>query len=68
MDAPAQHARGGTHVSGNRRAPRLRGYVWARRESRLPVFTVAEWVVAGVVALTSVTAVAMIATGNLSVL
>jgi arginine:ornithine antiporter/lysine permease len=43
-------------------------YVWARRESRLPVFTVAEWAVAGVVTLTSVVAVAMMATGNLSVL
>ncbi len=43
-------------------------YVWARRESRLPVFTVPERVVAGVVALTSVAAVAMLATGNLSVL
>ncbi len=43
-------------------------YVWARRESRLPVFTAPERVVAGVVALTSAAAVAMLATGNLSVL
>jgi arginine:ornithine antiporter / lysine permease len=43
-------------------------FVWARRESRLPVFTSAERVVVGVVALTSVAAVALFATGNLSVL
>ena len=43
-------------------------YVWARRESRLPVFTVPERVAVGVVALTSAVAVSMLATGNLSVL
>ena len=44
------------------------GYVWARRESRLPAFTKPEMVVVAVVALTSVVAVALMATGNLSVL
>ncbi|HMM96107.1 arginine-ornithine antiporter [Phycicoccus sp.] len=43
-------------------------YVWARRESRLTVFTAAERVVVGVVALASVAAVGLLATGNLSVL
>ena len=43
-------------------------YVWARRESRLPVFTVPEWLVAGVVTVSSAVAVAMFATGNLSVI
>jgi arginine:ornithine antiporter/lysine permease len=43
-------------------------YVWARRESRLPVFTVPEWLVAGVVTVTSAVAVGMFATGNLSVI
>jgi arginine:ornithine antiporter/lysine permease len=43
-------------------------YVWARRESRLPVFTAAERVAVGVVTLTSAAAVVMLATGNLSVL
>jgi len=43
-------------------------YVWARRESRLPAFTKPEWAVLAVVALTSVVAVALMATGNLSVL
>ncbi len=43
-------------------------YVWARRENRLPVFTTFEWVIAGIVAATSVAAVALLATGNLSVL
>ncbi len=43
-------------------------YVWARRESRLPVFTAPERVAVGVVTLTSVVAVLMLATGNLSVL
>jgi arginine:ornithine antiporter/lysine permease len=43
-------------------------YVWARRESRLPVFTPPEWAAVAVVALTSVVAVAMLATGNLSVI
>ncbi len=43
-------------------------YVWARRESRLPVFSAPERVVAGVVALASAVAVTMLATGGLSVL
>ena len=43
-------------------------YFWARRESRLPAFTKPELVVVAVVALTSVVAVALMATGNLSVL
>ena len=43
-------------------------YLWARRESRLPAFTKPELVVVAVVALTSVLAVALMATGNLSVL
>ena len=43
-------------------------YVWARRESRLPVFTRAEVAVFTVVALTSVAAVVLMATGNLAVL
>lgn len=43
-------------------------YVWARRESRLPVFTRAEVAVFSVVALTSAAAVVLMATGNLSVL
>ena len=43
-------------------------YLWARRESRLPAFTKPELVVVAVVALTSVAAVALMATGNLSVL
>ncbi len=43
-------------------------YVWARRESRLPVFTAAERVVAGVVSVTSAVAVVMLATGSLSVI
>ena len=43
-------------------------YLWARRESRLPAFTKPELVVVAVVALTSVVAVALMATGNLSVL
>jgi len=43
-------------------------FVWARRENRLPVFTTPEWVAVAVVVLTSVVAVAMLATGNLSVL
>jgi arginine:ornithine antiporter/lysine permease len=43
-------------------------FVWARRENGLPVFTRPEWVVVAVVALTSVVAVAMLATGNLSVI
>lgn len=43
-------------------------YLWARRESRLPAFTTAEWVVVAVVALTSVLAAVLMATGNLSVL
>jgi arginine:ornithine antiporter / lysine permease len=43
-------------------------YVWARRESRLPAFTMPERVVVAVVAVTSVAAVLLMATGNLSVL
>ncbi|HQR27771.1 MAG TPA: arginine-ornithine antiporter [Nocardioides sp.] len=43
-------------------------YVWARRESRLPVFTVPEWVVVAVVAVTSVVAVVLLANGSLTVL
>jgi len=43
-------------------------YIWARRESRLPAFTKAELVVVGVLAVTSVVAITMLATGNLSVL
>ena len=43
-------------------------YLWARRESRLPAFTKPEWVVVAVVALTSVVAAVLMATGNLSVL
>ena len=43
-------------------------YLWARRESRLPAFMMPEWVAVAVVALASVAAVALIATGNLSVL
>ena len=43
-------------------------YLWARRESRLPAFMMPEWVAVAVVALASVAAVALMATGNLSVL
>lgn len=43
-------------------------YVWARRESRLPVFTPGEMVVVGVVAATSAAAIILLATGNLAVL
>ena len=43
-------------------------YVWARKESRLPAFTKPELAVVTVVALTSVAAVVLMATGNLSVL
>ncbi len=43
-------------------------YIWARREGGLPVFTKPELVVVAVVGLTSVLAVAMMATGNVSVL
>lgn len=43
-------------------------YVWARKESKLPAFTKAELVVVAVLAMTSVVAVAMLATGNLVVL
>ncbi len=43
-------------------------YVWARRESRLPVFSVPERVVIAVVALTSVAAVVLMVTGELAVL
>ena len=43
-------------------------YIWARKESRLPTFNKGELVVFGVVAVTSVVAIAMLATGNLAVL
>lgn len=43
-------------------------YVWARKESRLPTFTKGELVVFGVVAVTSVVAIAMLANGSLAVL
>ncbi|MGZ6778897.1 MAG: amino acid permease, partial [Mycobacterium sp.] len=43
-------------------------YVWARKESRLPMFTKAELVVVAALAVTSVVAVAMLATGNLVLL
>jgi arginine:ornithine antiporter / lysine permease len=43
-------------------------YLWARRESRLPAFTKPELLIVAVVALASVAAVALMATGNLSVL
>lgn len=43
-------------------------YVWARKESDLPAFTKGELVVFGVVAATSVAAIALLATGNLAVL
>ncbi|TPG33545.1 arginine-ornithine antiporter [Mycolicibacterium hodleri] len=43
-------------------------YVWARKESHLPVFTRNELAVFAVVVLTSVVAVVLIATGELSVL
>ncbi len=43
-------------------------YVWARRESRLPAFTKPELAVVTVVALTSVAAVVLMATGSLSAL
>jgi arginine:ornithine antiporter / lysine permease len=43
-------------------------YVWARRESGLPSFTMPERVVVAVVALTSVAAVVLMATGDLAVL
>ncbi len=43
-------------------------YLWARRESHLPFFTKPEWGVLAVVALTSVLAVVLMVTGNLSVL
>jgi amino acid transporter len=43
-------------------------YLWARKESRLPAFTKPELVIVAVVGLASVAAVALMATGNLSVL
>jgi arginine:ornithine antiporter/lysine permease len=43
-------------------------YIWARRESRLPAFTKPELAVVAVVALISVAAVVLMATGSLSVL
>jgi arginine:ornithine antiporter / lysine permease len=43
-------------------------YVWARRENRLPTFTKPELVVVAVVALTAMAAVALMASGSLSVL
>jgi arginine:ornithine antiporter/lysine permease len=43
-------------------------YVWARRESRLPVFTAPERGVVAAVAVTAIVAVVLMATGHLSVL
>lgn len=43
-------------------------YVWARKESRMPIFTKAELAVFAVLIATSVAAVALLATGNLVVL
>ena len=43
-------------------------YVWARKESKLPVFTRAELAVVAVVAATAVLAIALLATGHLAVL
>jgi len=43
-------------------------YVWARRESKLPVFTKVEQGVAAVVAITSVVAVVMLVNGSLVVI
>ena len=43
-------------------------YVWARKESKQPVFSRAELAVVGVVAVTAVVAIALLATGNLAVL
>lgn len=43
-------------------------YVWARKESKLPIFTKAELAIVGVLAVISVVAIAMLATGNLVVL
>ncbi|GFG50314.1 arginine-ornithine antiporter [Mycolicibacterium agri] len=43
-------------------------YLWARKESRLPAFTKGELVVVGVVAVTAVVAIALLATGRLAVL
>ena len=43
-------------------------YLWARRESRLRAFTKPEMAVVAVIALTSVVAAVLMATGNLSVL
>ena len=43
-------------------------YLWARKESRLTAFTRPELVIFVVVALTSVLAVVLMTTGNLSVL
>ncbi|WP_081809492.1 arginine-ornithine antiporter [Mycobacterium sp. URHB0044] len=43
-------------------------YLWARRENRLPAFTKPEWAVFAVITAASVVAVALMATGNLSVL
>ncbi|MDA2891227.1 arginine-ornithine antiporter [Mycolicibacterium sp. BiH015] len=43
-------------------------YIWARRESRLPVFTPGEMLVVGVVAATSAVAIVLLAAGNLAVL
>lgn len=43
-------------------------YLWARRESRLPAFTKPEVVIVAVVAVTSILAAVLMATGSLSVL
>ncbi|MGB3351943.1 MAG: arginine-ornithine antiporter [Mycobacterium sp.] len=43
-------------------------FLWARRESRLPVFTKPEVVVVAVVVATSILAAVLMATGNLAVL
>ncbi len=42
-------------------------FVWARKEKNLPLFSKAEWVIFGVVALTAVAALVMIVNGDLSV-
>jgi arginine:ornithine antiporter/lysine permease len=43
-------------------------YIWARKESRMPIFSKAELAVFGALIATSVAAVALLATGNLVVL
>jgi arginine:ornithine antiporter/lysine permease len=42
-------------------------YVWARREKNTRVFTTAEWIIFGVIAVAAVVAVYEIATGNIEV-